>query len=161
MNINILLKVDDTFKNKAKYVFETLCGFMSIQPVFIDDSIEKDIHLYYGEKQDNNALVSIYHNPEVAVFYTQKVIYNPDDVNYLQYDDIKLPFLFSNNKDIMTEDGNKHIFISQDIIASAFYFLSCWQEYALNEETYPGYRFDYKKSIQYHGKFVEIPIVDY
>ena len=164
MTINILLEIDSSYERKAKYTFEALAEFIGVQPFFIDKLPDREIHIYYGSNQNNNAIISIYHSPEAATFYKKRDPYDPNKVHYEKYDDVVLPFLFSTKLDVSTifcELPNGHLYIYQDIISSAFYFLSCWQEYAAKDEFYPGYRFDFKKSLQYYGGFTIIPVVDY
>lgn len=74
---------------------------------------------------------------------------------------VQLPFLFdqTDKKEIIDIQNNK-ITINYDIIASAFYFLSNWQEYASNIKDKYG-RFSYKESIQYKLNIADKPIVNY
>ncbi|HNX01778.1 MAG TPA: polysaccharide deacetylase family protein, partial [Candidatus Cloacimonadota bacterium] len=53
---------------------------------------------------------------------------------------------------------DNHGMIRKDIVASGFYFLSCWREYVLGNQGKD--RFDYNKSVQKYWDFIETPVVD-
>ncbi|MCL1827691.1 MAG: hypothetical protein FWG20_06565 [Candidatus Cloacimonetes bacterium] len=155
--LNIYIDTADNFRNIAEYVFRFFCDCLQFTPAFIQDFSVENIHIYYGEKPHPNATINICHNPTVAVFYQQAVAYEHTDITYAFYEGTRLPFLFSPAEKPVISAGA----ITKDIVASAFYFLSCWSEYAAADEAYEGYRFDYRKSLQYKGGFAETPVVDF
>lgn len=158
--INILLNTEKRYLAKAEYVFRTFCRFLGLKPSFYYNSCFEEVHVYYGANLNNNYPLSIYHNPSAVVFFDEIRLYSHNDINFCQYQDFYLPFLFSLPGSIM-EQSNKRAIIRKDIITSAFYFLTCWQEYVDEENIIPGDRYDYKQSLQYYFSFAEIPVVDY
>jgi len=111
MLLNVYLDINENYQNKAKYVFKTLLGFLSYDIRFVENSEIKensiksdkidtndfDIHIHYGCGINKKAKINIYHNHDAANFFCQKKIYTRDDISYVQYKDIKLPFLFGTN----------------------------------------------------------------
>ncbi len=80
-------------------------------------------------------------------------------VRFNEYKGEKIPFFFSEPGDIYNVGVNSAE-IGKDIIASAFYLLSCWQEHINLGNSNPDIRFDYKQSMQYKWDFTETPVVD-
>jgi hypothetical protein len=72
-----------------------------------------------------------------------------------------IPFLFDSDStaSIITQSENQ-VVINYDIIASAFYFLSNWQEYVSRDKDIYG-RFRMTESIQYKLNFICKPVVNY
>ena len=79
---------------------------------------------------------------------------------YHEWKEIKIPFLFGDSvKQLYTSTDSKYE-INADIIASTFYFLSCWQEqFAVKNDRFN--RFTYKESIQKELNITLIPVVNY
>jgi len=73
-----------------------------------------------------------------------------------------IPFLFAENEDkeILSLSDSGVSTINYDIIGSAFYFLSGWQEIVSSEKDMYG-RFPFVASIQKRLNIIEKPIVDY
>lgn len=130
--INILLNVEKSFLPKAEYVFRTFCKVIGLQPVFFYNYSVEDINVYYGQQGEESYPIEIYHNRETSVFFDKKSIYRKEDVHFVKYRNDFLPFLFSLNGLIFNHSPGK-IIIRKDIVASTFYFISCWEEYVLNE----------------------------
>jgi hypothetical protein len=151
MKLNIFLDVDSSFRSKAEYVFRTFFLFREVQlEFFYAETGNVDFDIYYGEKSENRYPISVFHNSCAVEFYKNRDKYLVDDLNFLEFEGVRLPFLFSTFDDCSVA--------KQDIIASAFYFLSGWQE--LNDQSEP-YRYDFYSSLQYNAGFTEMPVVDY
>ena len=166
--LNILINVEKNFRPKAEYVFRTFCRILGLNPAFQYEDSMQEVHIYYGTYSKNDYPVKIYHNPESdKFFYVEKdetkdyniPVYPNDKVNFFKYGSEYIPFLFSPQGQIFY-NSSKSILINKDIISSAFYFLTCWQEYADDKELLPGDRYDFKSSMQYYWDFAEIPVVD-
>ena len=72
----------------------------------------------------------------------------------------EIPFLFGDADKEIIEIKEDRILIHADIISSAFYFLSGWQEKnVLSHDEFE--RFKYADSIQYKLKITEVPVVNY
>lgn len=157
--LNILLDTDSSFLPKAEYVFRTFCRILGLNPSFHYFYATEEIHVYYGRHTDAQYPIRIKHNPESVEFYQSESIFNRDKVIFSKYGKEYLPFLFSPYGPIFSNE-KEAVTINKDIIASAFYFLTCWQEYADDKEMIPGDRYDFKESLQFYWDFTEIPIVD-
>ena len=158
-SINIFINTKDSFVPKAKYVFETIFKILGIKPHFFTEFTMQDIHIYYGEKTSIKYPITIYHNLETVDFFNKRKLYDGQKVNLVKYGDEFIPFLFSKQGKIV-HYTSKTAELRKDIIASAFYFLSCWQEYASVKLIEPDNFFKYKSSLQYLHGFTEIPVVD-
>lgn len=84
----------------------------------------------------------------------------PAKIVWRKWKEIKIPFLFAEEEREIMEHRDGQVFINYDIIASAFYFLSGWQEYNSPDRDQFG-RFPYRKSLQYTLNIMELPIVNY
>ncbi len=126
--INILLNVEKKFIAKAEYVFRTFCKMIGSQPAFYYDYSLEDIHVYYGGATEEKYPVKIYHDLSTADFFENYSLLDKDEVHFVQYRDENIPFLFS-QKGILLHQAHNRLIVRKDIIASAFFFLSCWEEY--------------------------------
>ena len=155
-----MIDVDPSYRKKTEYTFRTLCRIIGLKPVFYtpNDSCDNSsiVDIFYSAKCPDNFPVWIYHNPEVVSFYKGKKSF--EELFFSYYQGVRLPFLFSQYSEIVVL-SNYQSAIYQDLISSAFYFLSGWQEYS--RELGRGERFNYLDSLQSKGDFCEIPIVDY
>ncbi|MCK4957625.1 MAG: hypothetical protein KAS49_08310 [Candidatus Cloacimonetes bacterium] len=157
--INIFINTKESFTPKAKYVFETIFRILGKKTQFFTEFTMQNIHIYYGEKTSDKYPINIYHNPEAADFFSKRKLYNEDEANLVKYGDEYIPFLFSKQGKI-THYTAKSAELRKDIISSAFYFLSCWQEYASEKLIEPSNFFQHSASLQYIHGFTEIPVVD-
>jgi len=157
--LNIFLNIEESYQKKTKYVFNTLCRVLGLKTKFFTGLTSEEIHLYYGKRTEDIYPVHIYHDPNADEFYSRKEIYPVEHVNLVKYQDEYIPVLFSKQGEIFRYTSNS-IRIRKDIISSAFYFLSCWQEYASPAEISPSSQYDYYKSFQYRFGFTDIPPVD-
>lgn len=83
----------------------------------------------------------------------------PKKIEFSNFDGLvsdKLPIIYGNS-DIKV-DGNK-IYLSADIIASAYFLLSGWEEYVA-EKCDQHERFSYKDNFAYKHNFINIPVVN-
>ena len=158
-NINILINVPDRYLPKAEFVLRTYCYILRLSPKFYYSFHSEGIHLYYGEYNHQDYPMRIFFNPETAVFFDELELYPLDRVNFCEYNGEYIPFLFSQNGSIFSL-YNDFCVIRKDIIASGFYFLTCWHEYILSSKGIPKGRVDFRESLQYRWDFTEIPVVD-
>jgi len=157
--LNILLNIDDRFENKAKYIFRTFGKILGFSPTFYNRFTTAEIHLYYGIKSDNKYPIQIFHYPAVAEFFLRKELYPAENVNLVKFRENYVPFLFSQTGEIFHFlTGNKEI--RKDIISSAFYFLSCWQEYVISNKITPAKGYDFTSSLQSKLPFADVAPVD-
>jgi hypothetical protein len=157
--LNILLDIDKNFYNKAEYVFRSYCTILQIIPVFYYGSTRKKIDIYYGSKVNTSYPVTIKYKEGTSDFFQANKYYPQFKVRFNNYKNEKIPFFFSSPGAIFSV-GRESYSINKDIIASGFYFLSCWKEYVNKKNTDPDIRFKYQNSMQYKWDFAEIPVVD-
>jgi Family of unknown function (DUF7033) len=157
--LNIFLNIDEAYSEKTKYVFNTLCRILGLKAKFFTGLTSEEIHLYYGKRTEESYPVHIYHDPNAVDFFARKEIYPIEQVNLVKYQDEYIPVLFSKQGQMFRYTSNS-IRLRKDIISSAFYFLSCWQEYASPAEVSPQSHYDYYESFQYRIGFTDIPPVD-
>ncbi len=170
-NISILLNVDKNFIPKAEYVFRTFGKILGLQPNFYYEYTLDDVHVYYGPPVEDRRPIEIYYNDQAAKFFNKKNKFN-DEIYFYNYRNENIPFLFSERGQLFLYTA-KSLEIKKDIIASAFFFLSCWQEYTQDKNTQPEQTQEsqHKKSkhkggskihltIQRSWDFENIPVVD-
>ena len=157
--INIYLNLKPSFLPKAKYTFTTLCNILGVEPQFFTEFTMQDIHIYYGERSKEKYPLKIYHDPETANFFTARKLYKSSELNMVKYGNEYIPFLFSLSGEIVHYTAQS-AFLRKDVIASAFYWLSCWQEYAAKQMVEPNHFYPHQQSLQYQHGFTEIPVVD-
>ena len=168
-NISILLKVDKSYIPKAEYVFRTFGKILGLQPNFYYDYTLEDIHVYYGPPVEDRRPIEIYYNEQAAKFFSKKNKFN-SDLHFLNYRNENIPFLFSEPGQLFLYTA-KSLEIKKDIIASAFFFLSCWQEYTQEVSLGTGQTGSEKQlkqknetkkslSLQRLWNFEDIPVVD-
>jgi len=158
-NINILINVPQQYLPKAEFVLRTYCYILRLSPKFYYGLHHDGIHLYYGEYNKQHYPVRIYFESSTAMFFDEMELYPLERVNFCKYNKEFIPFLFSQNGKIYSfyED---FCAIRKDIIASGFYFLTCWNEYILSSKGVSKGRVDFRQSLQYRWDFTEIPVVD-
>jgi len=153
--LNILIETDAQYQRKAEYVFNQFARFLGCHVhIYFAEGVH-DIQIYYGERVDTTYPISIFHNPQAVDFFCTDVLYPAENVDFATYDDIKLPFLFSPEGEIL-QQKDKQTYIHKDIVSSAFYFLSGWQEQHQTGDIYL-----HKDSLQCQCGFTEIPFIDY
>ncbi len=95
-------------------------------------------------------------------FFKEKKKYDISNVIWKDLEGISLPFLFDTDMEnevvSVVED---RVIINYDIIASSFFFLSNWQEWATNKKNNEINRFPYDASIQFELNIIEKPVVNY
>ncbi len=156
-SINILINVAESYMPKAEYVFKTYCHILKLNPKFHYGTTFEKVHIYYGIDNGNTYPLRIHYNPEVAKFYQKKEIYASEKVNFVNYKGEFIPFIFSLPGQIFAFNDS-HGLIRKDIIASGFYFLSCWREHVIGNQASD--RFDFNRSVQKYWDFTETPVVD-
>lgn len=155
--VNILIDTDASFIPKAEYVFRTFCRILGLNARFYYGKTFEEIQIYYGSNFNKKYPLHIFHNPKAVVFFDDKKLYPDDKIIKYRIQEEMIPFLFSPNGDLFISSQN-FLLIRKDIISSAFYFLSCWDEYVDNCED--GKRFEIEHSIQFKNDFLDIPVVD-
>ncbi|WP_299824482.1 polysaccharide deacetylase family protein [uncultured Pontibacter sp.] len=121
----------------------------------------KSLEIYYSSSED------IVHKSRVSIkkytggFFEQKRP-RPQQVIWREWKGEKIPFFFDadNEQELVTYHADGTASINYDIIASAFYLLSGWQEY-YGPERDKFRRYTYKASVQAKYNFITKPVVNY
>jgi len=158
-NINILLNLPQEYLPKAEFVLRTFCYILRLSPRFLYGSHYEGAHLYYGPPSSRDFPIKIHFEPQTAEFFQKKELYPLEKVNFCKFKSEHVPFLFSKGGRIFSFSDTSCYF-RKDIIASGFYFLTCWHEYILSTYGQSRGRVDYKQSLQYRWDFTETPVVD-
>ncbi|HPR17549.1 MAG TPA: hypothetical protein PLD62_04810 [Candidatus Cloacimonadota bacterium] len=158
-HLNILLKVDASFEQKAKYVFRTFGKILGLKINFFTASTLEPIHLYYGSYIEDSFPIHIYHDLSAPDFFSSNQPSPSYKFHLLKYKDEYIPMLFSRPGKLFRYTSNS-IRLRKDIISSAFFFLTCWQEYASGKESSPSAPYNYQDSLQHKYGFAEIAPVD-
>ncbi|MBN4051215.1 polysaccharide deacetylase family protein [bacterium AH-315-M05] len=118
--------------------------------------IDFPIEIGYGV--DNESKIQI--RAADTGFFEKDEAY-PQNIVWKEWDGRQIPFLFaSDDADEIVNLSEGGAVINYDIISSAFYFLSGWQEHK-NEKRDKFGRFPFGESIQYREKIIELPVVNY
>jgi len=158
-NINILLDLPHHYIPKAEFVLRTYCYILRLNPKFLYGSHHEAAHLYYGKATKSPYPIKIYFDEATSDFFEQRELYPLDKVNFCKYKNEHIPFLFSQGGEIFSF-ATDSCTLRKDIVASGFYFLSCWHEFIQDFHMPVKGRIDYKQSLQYRWDFTEIPVVD-
>ncbi|MBW6515688.1 MAG: hypothetical protein K0B81_03610 [Candidatus Cloacimonetes bacterium] len=165
-NISILLNVEKSFIPKAEYVFRTFGKILGLQPNFYYEYTLEDIHVYYGPPVEDKRPIEIYYNKQAADFFNKQNNFS-EEIHFLNYRNENIPFLFSKPGQLFLYTA-KSLEIKKDIISSAFFFLSCWEEYTQgkndichqNKKKNAPKKQAQQLTIQRTWDFEDIPIVD-
>lgn len=117
-----------------------------------------DIKIQYGKQQD--AQVSIVKNIDDS-FWNNKKDIDADKIVWKEWKNVRIPFLFNDGdkEDVLTKKDNL-VIVNYDIVASAFYFLSGWNEYISADKDDFG-RVTYESTLIHELKIEGIPVVNY
>ncbi|MGV3540520.1 MAG: polysaccharide deacetylase family protein [Rufibacter sp.] len=119
--------------------------------------LPEPLEISYG--QDGHSRIQIQQTPS-NFFQQQKP--HPEQVIWKDWNGTQLPMFFdaSPEADWLTSDTNGYVTVQFDLVASAFFLLSGWQEFYSPERDQYG-RIPYKASIQAKHGLVTKPVVNY
>ncbi len=158
-NIIVLLNIEARYIPKAEHVLRTYCYILRLNPTFVYGTHYEGAQIYYGPESDLDVPIKIYLDPDTIGFFDRRELYPLDQVNFTKFKGEQIPFLFSKGGDIFALAAD-HCTIRKDIVASGFYFMSCWHEYILAHHGVRRGRVDFKQSLQYRWDFTDVPVVD-
>ncbi len=158
-SILILLDLPRDFIPKAEFVLRTFCNILRLHPQFTYGERIEGVHLYYGPDREREYPIKIHFEPDTRDFFSRQELYPLDKVDFCLYQKEYIPFLFSRPGAIFSI-GKSTMSFRKDIVASAFYFLTCWHEYILGRHGENRGRVDFRESLQYRWDFTDIPVVD-
>lgn len=128
-----------------RYVLEEFCSMYDIEMATIQELINQK-RLQLTDKSGS--------------FFSSENV-RPELLTWINCLDRQIPVLFTDNNDLpVIEIRNDSVCLNFDIIGSAFYFLSGWQEIKSTVRDTHG-RYPFKESLQYELNITEIPVVNY
>ena len=143
------IEAPDAFVPKARWALDALLAPLGLEPVWTDRSMLAGGGLYYGpdpsELPERALALRLY--AETTDFFDSGEAYHPDDAGELAWDGERWPVLFPRGG------------TPPDLVASAFFWLSGWQEGTTRERDEHG-RFPYRASLQAALGCVHQPVVD-
>ena len=124
-------------------------------------NINTQCELYFGRSKKSNK-ITISPGKDLIKFFTSEDTV-PENYNFIEWENQRIPILFTESidKPIFTlNQTGQSLKINYDILSSAFYFLSCWQEWNSNKVDKIG-RFPADESFLFQHNLLDIPIVNY
>lgn len=176
MEVGLIVACSPSFRPKALYTFRTLLFTIGVKFRLIEDFsglVEGQVILYYGPQSSsfkkfisaNNPVLAILTDSESERYFESKKVYPFEQVKHFSggaYRDIPVLFYtphFALTGQCCEINGTSMISLHVDLVASAFYFLSCWQEYTnLTRDAFD--RFPYDESIQKKLEITGRPVVN-
>jgi peptidoglycan/xylan/chitin deacetylase (PgdA/CDA1 family) len=150
------------FKDKIEYSINTILMNYNIEySIFNQSDIRFDkkkyeVVIYYGKNDEK--IYSDINIIESKLFteYYLKAESLPEKVQYLN----TLPVFFYDSKyDFFESTKNGKLIVNNDIIQTVFYFLTCYEDYVINDYDKYG-RANIEKSILYKSNLLSIPVVN-
>lgn len=141
------IDVPPSFQPKATYALETLLRPLGLEPDWVRTD-ELGLHgIYYGKTPPTSG-TTFHLDDQTIAYFEQQAAYNPELVRWEEWGGERWPCLFRQ------VDGT-----TPDLIASAFFWLSGWQECTVKTRDQHG-RFPYSASLQAALGTALIPYVD-
>lgn len=125
----------------------------------IHDLDQNTVDISYGIRSSGKIKVV---NHSDSFFSEQSTKLNKNAIVWDNWLDQEIPFLFTKDKskEIISIEDDGSVIINYDIIGSAFFFLSGWQELEKGKVDQHG-RFPYESSLQKELGIIELPVVNY
>lgn len=160
MHVRLVLKCEDKFAAKVHYVFSTFCKVLGLDLVENrrGSTLADGPTVWYGAAADMPAagpgLICIHASPEASTFFGAHHPRRVEEVIFASWGGRRVPFLFAPGAekmgaeqfDSLLAERSDVVHMPYDFIASAFYFLSCWEETVILDRDRHG-RFPYARSL--------------
>ena len=144
-------------------MFSTFCKVLGLDLVEIGEDDLGSVSangpaVWYGAMADvpstEPGLVCVHASPGASAFFASQNALRAQDVTFVRWDGRRVPFLFTadigrtqtGRIDSLLAERSDVVEMPYDFIASAFYFLSCWEETVIPEHDQHG-RFPYARSL--------------
>ena len=175
MRIQVLIDCEGDLQQKARYVLDTFLVTLGLSYSFVDEpgSSESD-DLLVTYSMDSKILMGrknvlcIAQSPQAQQYFLARTKYDVCNARWLRFDGRDIPILFwtkSAPPCIDLESAMESIWLEQkfvlegDIVSSAFYFLSRWEESVIGQRDQWG-RFRYEDSLYNELDCFSEPIVN-
>lgn len=164
MLVRVALGVPEHFVPKALYAIRVLLAPFGLKAELVDiDDVFANGGIYYGsfpypDLTGNGKVIAIESLPETWDYFERRDLYDPLQVKYIEIDGSNsVPVLFG-SADTVDTTGNA-IRVYFDLVASAFYWLSDWQDVTRPERDSHD-RQPFHGSLQQHLKLHTRTVVD-
>jgi len=144
------IEAPDDFIPRAKYAVEMLLLGLGLEPGWVDKIALNDGGLYYGSQPATapQSPLCIPLKPETIAYFSERRAPGSEKMSTIRWDGEEWPIPFGDEGEGLP-----------DVIASAFFWLSGWQEYTTIERDQHG-RFPYAASLQAEMGIPLKPLVD-
>jgi len=166
--IQIVLDCVDSFKKKATYTFDTFFQVLGLgcRVSSPEDASSADAVIWYGHERPNvdGRVLFIRASREAQSLFQKKLRLATSEARRIALDgeDSLALFFdeeFGKNPGVIVSGDDRCRTVHVDIVASAFYFLSCWQEITSPERDRHE-RFPASASIQHHYRLLHLSVVN-
>lgn len=145
--------IEQKYKSLNKKILYVVKNFLSIY------EIGSDVQILFGDNLNNNN-IQIKPGKNILDFFSSRKTV-PEFYIFKDWNNKKVPFFFTNEEESdIININEKKIRINFDLFSSAFYLLSCWQEWMINTKDKLG-RFPAKESFLFKHNLLQIPVVNY
>jgi hypothetical protein len=134
--LRVAVRAPERYRAKARYALRHLLTALSYAPDFVEPGSESD--LAYGEGPEG----PLAYAPEAAEYFARRERYDAGRVRWAETGGERVPLLFG-----------------EDLVASAFFWLSGWQEHVVRERDQHG-RFPFAASLQSELGVGTLPVVE-
>ena len=159
MLVNIFLHIPNEYKTKINYVFENLFFpyniSINVETTFSIIPKADIMVLYIFDEYEFPKTLKTISNLIVIVlkantinFFQRFEMYDPGKVTYID----NVPCLFP-------DESSNGLELGFDLFSASFFFLSCWQEYAIKKIDSKG-RIPLEQTLQFKLNFIRKPIVN-
>ena len=137
-----------TYLPKAQYGLRMLLLPLGIDPRWVSRGDLTGRGVYYGSEPDGlpESILRLHLAPATLAYFDAPAPYDRSQIRWQTWDDDRWPILF-------------HDAGTDDLVASAFFWLSGWQEHTTRERDQHG-RFPHHASLQAHLGTTTRPVVD-
>lgn len=153
------------FKNEKKYILDViLCEFLGLDYT-LEFAANVTSTLFYGEL-GRIEMPDIFFSIDESQWLTEsnmpKLPLRLTNINFEGTEFIDLPVIFgsSNNDDIYTHNDIYNVNLGIDVIGSAFFMLTRYEEYVLNQYRDLYDRFPVEQSLAFKYDFLDRPIIN-
>lgn len=161
--LRVALGVPEHFVPKAQYAIRVLLAPYGIEPAWVDiNDVKAHGGLYYGvlpypDIEGDGKVVAIESLPQTWEYFERSDRYNPTQVCYTDHRGRSIPVLFGSASN--AEKHGNTTQIRADFVASAFFWLSDWQDVTRPERDSHG-RQPFQGSLQQHLMLHSRAVVD-
>lgn len=165
MKLYVHCDLPESFLPKAQFAIRFLLSVHDLQPVFTSqEKLLEEGGLFYGLtpvhfEQADKPVIYIISRPETWAYFESKSTYDSSDVEWLNsnFSDREIPILFGESRMEQLDHQNRLLYA--DIVASAFFWLSDWQQvYVQHLDDHD--RLAYAESLQQELNIADQPVVD-